>query len=148
MGKMKLYELVNQYHIGTELSCAEAMFKACNEYYGLNLSEETRRMFSVMGIGMQTEQSCCGAFTVAVGIIGLMTAKDGETDADNMEGYQMICALTDYVLTSFGTLHCVELQRLEVQGCENPCHFIVEEIAKKLEEILSGGYGYSQMLLN
>ena len=143
MGKIKLYELVNQYHIGTELTCAEAMFKACNEYYGLNLSEETRRMFSVMGLGMQTEQSCCGAFTVAVGIIGLMTAKDGETDVDNMEGYQMICALTDYVLTSFGTLHCVE-----VQGYENPCHYIVEGIAKKLEEILSGGHGYSQMLVN
>lgn len=116
MGKMKLYELVNQYHIGTELTCAEAMFKACNEYYGLNLSEETRRMFSVMGLGMQTEQSCCGAFTVAVGIIGLMTAKDGETDVDNMEGYQMICALTDYVLTSFGTLHCVELQGRKYRG--------------------------------
>ncbi len=56
MGNMKLYELVNQYHIGTNLSCAEAMFKACNEYYHLHLSEETRRMFSVMGIGMQTEQ--------------------------------------------------------------------------------------------
>ena len=145
MGKMKLYELVNQYHIGTELTCAEAMFKACNEYYGLNLSEEARRMFSVMGLGMQTEQSCCGAFTVAVGIIGLMTAKDGETDVDNMEGYQMICALTDYVLTSFGTLHCVELQGLEVQGYENPCHYIVEKIAKKLVEILSGGHGYSQI---
>ena len=131
MGNMKLYELVNQYHIGTNLSCAEAMFKACNEYYHLHLSEETRRMFSV-----------------AVGIIGLMTAKDGETDVDNMEGYQMICALTDYVLTSFGTLHCVELQGLEVQGYENPCHYIVEGIAKKLEEILSGGHGYSQMLVN
>ena len=39
---MKLYELVNKYHIGTDLTCAEAMFKACNEYYQLNLSEETR----------------------------------------------------------------------------------------------------------
>ena len=77
MGKMKLHELVNYYHIGTDLSCAEAMFMACNEYYHLNLSEETRKMFSVMGLGMQTEQSCCGAFTVAVGIIGLMTAKEG-----------------------------------------------------------------------
>ncbi len=48
MGTMKLYELVNQYHIGTDLTCAEAMFKACNEYYNLNLSEETRKMFSVM----------------------------------------------------------------------------------------------------
>ena len=76
MATMKLYELVNHYHIGTELTCAEAMFMACNEYYHLNLSEETRKMFSVMGLGMQTEQSCCGAFTVAVGIIGLMTAKE------------------------------------------------------------------------
>ena len=62
MATMKLYELVNHYHIGTELTCAEAMFMACNEYYHLNLSEETRKMFSVMGLGMQTEQSCCGAF--------------------------------------------------------------------------------------
>ena len=148
MGKMKLYELVNQYHIGTELTCAEAMFKACNEYYGLNLSEESRRMFSVMGLGMQTEQSCCGAFTVAVGIIGLMTAKDGETDADNIEGYRMIYDLTGHVLEVFGTLQCMELQGLEIKGEENPCHVIVEEIARKLEEILSGGHGYSQMLVN
>lgn len=148
MGKMKLYELVNQYHIGTNLSCAEAMFKACNEYYHLHLSEETRRMFSVMGIGMQTEQSCCGAFTVAVGIIGLMTAKDGETDTDNIEGYRMIYDLTGHVLEVFGTLHCMELQGLEIEGEENPCHVIVEEIARKLEEILSGGHEYSQMLVN
>ncbi len=87
MATMKLYELVNHYHIGTELTCAEAMFLACNEYYHLNLSEETRKMFSVMGLGMQTEHSCCGAFTVAVGIIGLMTAKEGQTDVSNMEGY-------------------------------------------------------------
>lgn len=124
------------------------MFKACNEYYHLHLSEETRRMFSVMGIGMQTEQSCCGAFTVAVGIIGLMTAKDGETDADNIEGYRMIYDLTGHVLEVFGTLHCMELQGLEIEGEENPCHVIVEEIARKLEEILSGGHEYSQMLVN
>ena len=137
MGKMKLRELVNYYHIGTDLSCAEAMFMACNEYYHLNLSEETRKMFSVMGLGMQTEQSCCGAFTVAVGIIGLMTAKEGQTDVDNMEGCQMITELTEFVLGFYGTLHCVELQDLEIVGYENPCHAIVEALARKLEELLS-----------
>ena len=130
MAEMKLYELVNHYHIGTELTCAEAMFPACNEYYHLNLSEETRKMFSVMGLGMQTEQSCCGAFTVAVGIIGLMTTKEGQTDVDNMEGYQMIAELTDFMLGFYGTLHCVELQKLEIVGYENPCHAIVEALAK------------------
>ena len=129
MATMKLYELVNHYHIGTELTCAEAMFMACNEYYHLNLSEETRKMFSVMGLGMQTEHSCCGAFTVAVGIIGLMTAKEGQTDVSNMEGYGMIAELTDF---------CVELQKLEIVGVENPCHAIVEALAKKLEELLAG----------
>ena len=138
MATMKLYELVNHYHIGTELTCAEAVFLACNEYYHLNLSEETRKMFSVMGLGMQTEQSCCGAFTVAVGIIGLMTAKEGQTDVSNMEGYQMIADLTDFTLGIYGTLHCVELQKLEIVGGENPCHAIVEALAKKLEELLAG----------
>ena len=133
---MKLYELVNQYHIDTELTWA--MFQACNEYYRLNLSEETRKMFSVMGLGMQTEQSCCGAFTVAVGIIGLMTAKEGQTDVDNMEGYQMIAELTEFMLGSYGTLHCVELQKWGIVGYKNPCHAIVEELAKKLEELLTG----------
>ena len=54
---MQLYELVNKYHVGTTLSCAEAMFKACNEYYGLNLPENTRKMFSIMGIGMHNNKS-------------------------------------------------------------------------------------------
>ena len=138
MAEMKLYELVNHYHIGTELTCAEAMFMACNEYYHLNLSEETRKMFSVMGLGMQTEHSCCGAFTVAVGIIGLMSAKEGQTDVSNIEGYQMIAELTDFMLGFYGTLHCVELQKLEILGCENPCHAIVEALAQKLEELLAG----------
>lgn len=71
-----------------------------------------------------------------MGIIGLMTAKEGHTDIDNMEGYEKISELTSYMLSVFGTLHCVELQKLEVVGYENPCDAIVEALAKKLEEIL------------
>lgn len=136
MDKMKLYELVNLYHIDTDLSCAEAVFKACNEYYGLNLTEETRRMFSVMGIGMQTQLSCCGAFTVAVGMIGLMTAKTGEKDCHNIEGAEKIAELTKFMLENFGTMQCSQLQELEISGCENACHIVVQELAKKLEELL------------
>ena len=49
-----------------------------------------------------------------------MTAKDGETDADNIEGYRMIYDLTGQVLEVFRTLHCMELQGLEIEGEENP----------------------------
>ena len=57
---------------------------------------------------------------------------------DNMEGYRMIAELTDFMLSFYGTLHCVELQKLEIVGYENPCHAIVEALAKKLEELLAG----------
>ena len=42
------------------------------------------------------------------------------------------------MLGFYGTLHCVELQKLEIVGYENPCHAIVEALAKKLEELLAG----------
>ncbi len=105
-------------------------------------------MFSVMGLGMQTEQSCCGAFTVAVGVIGLMTAKEGHTDIDNRVGYLMIDELTDFMLSFYGTLHCVELQKLEVIGYKNPCHAIVEAIAKKLEDLLERQNDLAQLVKN
>ena len=50
----------------------------------------------------------------------------------------MIAELTDFMLSFYGTLHCVELQKLEIVGVENPCHAIVEALAKKLEELLAG----------
>ncbi len=47
---MKLYKLVDKYHRDTNLTCAEAMFKACSEYYNLNLTEESRALFSLMAL--------------------------------------------------------------------------------------------------
>lgn len=133
----KLYELVNEYHIGTQFTCAEAMFKACNEYYDLNLSEESRKMFSLMGLGMQSEISCCGAFSVAVGIIGLLTTDEGMCDSENILGYKLVNELTEFFMMKYPSLQCIELQRLEIDGYEEPCHEIVEAVARKLEEILS-----------
>ena len=52
--------------------------------------------------------------------------------------YGMIAELTEFMLGFYGTLHCVELQKLEIVGVENPCHAIVEALAKKLEELLAG----------
>ena len=52
--------------------------------------------------------------------------------------YGMIAELTDFMLGFYGTLHCIELQKLEIVGVENPCHAIVEALAKKLEELLAG----------
>ena len=133
---MKLYELVNKYHIGTELSCAESMIKACNEYYHLDLSADALKMFSVMGTGMETGYSCCGAFTAAVGVIGWFTAQDNKTDVANEQGTKMIYELTKFMFDNFRTLQCGSLREIKVKNYDNPCLFVVEEIAKKLEELL------------
>ena len=73
----------------------------------------------------------------------LLSTLDSDEELDAvydlfMEGYQMIADLTDFTLGVYGTLHCVELQKLEIVGGENPCHAIVEALAKKLEELLAG----------
>lgn len=137
--------MVNRYHIDTDLSCAESVFQACNEYYQLNLSEETRKMFSVMGIGMQTRLSCCGAFTVAAGMIGLFTAGDGQRDIENESGYELICELTEFMFETYGTMQCLRLNQLDLDGYEDPCECIVESIAKKLEELLEDKKIYAAM---
>ena len=133
---MRLYEIVNKHHIGTDLTCAEAMFRACSEYYKLDLSEESRRLFSLMGIGMQTECSVCGAFTVAVGIIGFLTSSNGEGNINNAKGCEMVEELTDRVLNAYATLVCNDLQMKRIEGFENPCHAIVQQIAIELEDLI------------
>lgn len=133
---MELYELVNKYHVGTTLSCAEAMFKACNEYYGLNLPENARKMFSIMGIGMQTQLSCCGAFTVAVGIIGLVTAQDGQEDSENFHGYSMVTELTDFVIENSARCNAPPCTICKLQATKTPATLLWKKLPKSWKNCL------------
>ena len=133
---MELYEIVNRYHIGTNYSCAESILLGCNEYYHLQLPEEARRMFTLMGSGMQTGLSCCGALTAAIGILGLMTTQRGQWNADNTDGGALAAAVTN-TFGRFGSLWCDELRQLKIDGYEDPCYCVVETIAKKLQELLA-----------
>lgn len=56
----------------------------------------------------------------------------------------MIAELTDFMLGFYGTLHCVELQRLR-SWIRNPCHAIVEA-GQKLEELLAGRSIYARQM--
>ena len=100
MATMKLYELVNHYHIGTELTCAEAMFMACNEYYHLNLSEETRKMFSVMGLGDADRAVLLRRFHCGGGGSWSDDRQRGPDRCEQHGGYRMIAELTDFSLDS------------------------------------------------
>lgn len=76
---MELYEIVNRYHIGTNYSCAESILLGCEEYYHLNLPEQARKLFTLLGSGMQTGLSCCGA----------LTGRNGDPRTDDHAGWRV-----------------------------------------------------------
>ena len=86
---------------------------------------------------MRSQLASCGAWSVDGGVIGLVTAQYGQKDSENFHCYSMVTELTDFVIEKFGTLQCATLHDMQIAGYENPCHLIVEEIAKKLEELLA-----------
>jgi len=55
-----IQDVVKKYQQGGN-NCSETVLKACNEYYGLNLSDDVFRMVSVMGGGVGGSGCLCGA---------------------------------------------------------------------------------------
>lgn len=134
---MQLHERVNHYYQETDLNCAEAMLQGCKDHYQLQLPEEARFMLGIMGRGMQTEDSCCGAYTVAVAVIGLLTGTKGVLARHNAQGIALIKALHTHVMQQYPSLQCAQLKATPcASGC-NPCHKLVEYIAQGVEQILA-----------
>ena len=98
--------------------------------------EQARKLFTLLGSGMQTGLSCCGALTAGTAILGLMTTPDGAWNSDNPVGPALVEELTN-VFGQFETLWCDELRGLEIDGYEDPCYCVVETVAKKLQELLA-----------
>lgn len=94
------------------------------------------KLFTLLGNGMQTGLSCCGALTAGTAILGLMTTGNGEWNSDNPVGAALVEELTN-VFGQFETLWCDELRGLEIDGYEDPCYCVVETVAKKLQELLA-----------
>ena len=63
-----------------------------------------------------------------------MTMTLTDTVAPGLVGSDIGCGMTVWKISG----RRVELQKLEIVGYENPCHAIVEALAKKLEELLAG----------
>ena len=85
----------------------------------LHLPEQARKLFTLLGSGMQTGLSCCGALTAGTAILGLMTTGNGEWNSDNPVGAALVEELTN-VFGQFETLWCDELRGLEIDGYEEP----------------------------
>ncbi|MDD8048457.1 MAG: C-GCAxxG-C-C family protein [Thomasclavelia sp.] len=139
---MHLYELAVDNYKNTKMNCAESVLDACNRYYNLNLTDREKALISPLGEGMQTFESCCGAISASVSIIGLITLKDQELNFQNKEGEEYIQELIGAFLNSFSTLQCRSLQQLQLidkeeHEVEDNCPVFVEVVTRKLEEIIN-----------
>ena len=70
-----IQDVVKKYQQGGN-NCSETVLKACNEYYGLNLSDDVFRMVSVMGGGVGGSGCLCGALNGACHILGLLVGRN------------------------------------------------------------------------
>lgn len=68
---------IELYHQG--YNCAEAMIRAANEVYGLNISSDDIKLFSGYGLGMGSLLTC-GLATVGVAIFSRITVIDKAHD--------------------------------------------------------------------
>ena len=135
MAEMKLYELVNHYHIGTELTCAEAMFMACNEYYHLNLSEETRTMFSVMGLLAQNGKITNGSIQIdgeEISPAVITEKKEYEAKMDRIRGNDMAMIFQD-PMTFLNPVLRIQTQLIEPIINHNPGISKKEAIDRAIE---------------
>ena len=55
---MTFDECIEKYYIDHNYNCSETLIHAANEYYGLNLDEESMKMMSGFGGGMFVGETC------------------------------------------------------------------------------------------
>lgn len=123
------------------LNCAETTMKCLIEDGVVDLPEETVRLMSGFGGGMQ-RGSICGAVTGAVAAIG---AKTGRTsvDEDRKPSAKAVRTFLKRFEEEFGTLYCKELQKTYVKehalkspGMYRACTVFVEKAIELTKEIL------------
>lgn len=66
---MNLEELSRNYYDVQRKNCAEAIFLAANDYYGLELPENSARLLSGFGGGMGCGR-LCGCLAASIGVLG------------------------------------------------------------------------------
>ena len=76
--------VLDYYRKENDLSCSEAMIKAGNEYFGLNMTENCFRLFSGFSGGMYGNCTC-GAVTGAVAILSLLYVENGAHNSPLMK---------------------------------------------------------------
>ena len=132
---------VKQYFYKGGLNCAETTLKCLIEDGVIDIPEESVRMMSGFGGGMQ-RGSICGAVTGAVTAIGVARGRT-EPGEDRKPSAAAVREFLKRFEEEFGTLYCKELQKTYVKdhalkspGMYRACTVFVERAIELTKDIL------------
>ncbi len=105
-------ELIRYYYPGNghNYSCAEAMMRAMNDYYGLSLPEEMFYAASSFSGGCWQNEMCGGLASIAA-VLGIMYSRNGHGH-DSVELKKLIIQLFSQVRGKYGCTNCGSLKPL------------------------------------
>ncbi len=128
-----LRDFGRKYYIDYHYNCAQAIFLAVNEQYGLDFSEEDMCLLAGFGGGMSCGEAC-GALTGGISVLGAVLLKKGEKNSMVLRA-----ACKSYVAKfdeHFGGISCKTITP-KYRTSESGCVDTVKEACDILEEVIN-----------
>ena len=133
-----LRDHVEKFFIGQDYNCAESLFLAANEYYGLGMTAEDSKLISAFGAGMGCGRTC-GALAGAMSILGKIKI-EGRAHATG--NYGELCAgLVSAFQEQLGSTDCEKIKpeyRRDDVRCLPAVQAAADVLEKYLKEIEKG----------
>ena len=133
---------VTKYFCNGGLNCAESTLKCLIEDGVIGLPEESIRMMSGFGGGMQ-RGSVCGAVVSSVAALGSVYGRTS-TDEDRKPSAAAVRSFLKQFEEEFGTIYCKELQQtyvkehaLKSDGMYRACKVFVEKAIGIVSSIIA-----------
>jgi C_GCAxxG_C_C family probable redox protein len=126
---MALRNTVEQYYFNN-YNCAESVFLAANEQFGLGLDPASSKLVGGYGGGVQTG-SACGAFLAAVSVLSVMCIGDRAHNSKVLR--PVVNDISDGLTEKLGSTLCREI-RPTVFEPERRCMVTVAAVCDLLEE--------------
>ena len=139
-GTSVLKDNARKYYLEQDYNCAESTIRLANDFYGLDLDEDSMKMVAGFGGGLGCEKTC-GALCASIAVLGKLLVKER---AHTAKGFSAKCGdYVDHFLKILGSTECNVLKEKYKTDAER-CLKTVELNADLLEAYLSEECGITE----
>ncbi|HPW53341.1 MAG TPA: C-GCAxxG-C-C family (seleno)protein [Erysipelotrichaceae bacterium] len=130
--------VLNYYRKENDLSCSEAMIKAGNDYFNLNMAEDCFKAYSGFSGGMYGNCTC-GAITSAVAILSILYVDERAHTSALMK--KKVSRFTELYRSELSATECGRLRELH-HNPEIRCQKMMAVAAELLEKVINEKMDY------